>query len=750
MNQMTENSNILGRVLRVLLYWVTAIALVIIPTFVHAQPPIQPTAADTPTLFLPSVITKSDAEQSPEETPEPGDRLSAEERMMIVESVETRVNELLPPVGTPIEERNFLDEVDQLGDELLTIPGVLATFVSTPTLTVQVVMEDGLSISIVNNRPVEPPLSPEAAQIAAEHFVAQNVAPHAVPGSKRAVVANFDGGDAVAAAVRAILSDAGYEVLGLGASLSDMQNYTNLGMLYLDTHGVQYQHFSIEPGSQTLSSGHFVYGLQTSTQVRLSTMESYSSLLNNGEVVLSLGEEETGRTVKFAITEKFIANYWSFDKAITIIHSCYGGAAPFKPGATCKGGRCFSPGDPGVLDPSALRTAMLARGADAVISFDSLTNPDYARPSILFLLDRLLGSNDVQPVGNPPLRPFPLDEVRAEMGRQNLLSFHKPNSTLFGFEFGGNTVNLTFDTRDAKAGLVPTIERVTVLDDPIQAEGELDIKGNFSTEQGTVTISGVPATIKSWNATSIVVNTPFNGQGAAGELIVQGPGQIESNAVPLTLWRGIFELQYIPGQGSLEAAANLDLHFRADLHKSRQTLNGTPIVDSQEVYLYAHEGSRVIASGIYVDPDDGHTMTYSGGSAIHEMSSHLVDMLAQLGAQSAANRPAQELEDGIAGGLVTLDPARGRARFCLTSQGGYHEIHGSGGGVSIPFMGMLVLTPGLADSTWGLLACFDTTLRGNYTIAGGERTVQLGEGARFRVKWSEFAPVAPPTDETPG
>src|SRR5690606_13990047 len=140
---------------------------------------------------------------------------------------------------------------------------------------------------------------------------------------------------------------------------------------------------------------------------------------------------------KFAITEKFIANHWSFDKGIIIIHSCYGGAAPFKPGTTCKGGSCFSPDDPGVLDPSALRAAMLAKGADAVISFDNLTNTDYARPSMLFLLDRLLGSNEVQAVGNPPLRPFPLDEVRAEMGRQNLLSFFRPNKLIFGFEYGG-------------------------------------------------------------------------------------------------------------------------------------------------------------------------------------------------------------------------------------------------------------------------------------------------------------------------
>jgi hypothetical protein len=589
-------------------------------------------------------------------------------------------------------------------------------------------------------------------QIAAEHFVAQNVVPLAIAGSNRAVVANFDGGGAVAAAVRALLSDAGYEVLGLGASLADMQNYKDLGMLYLDTHGVQYRHFSIgkdAEGDKVLTPGDFVYGLQTSTQVRLSTIESYSTLLNNGEIVLSLGDEETGRTVKFAITEKFIATHWSFDKAITIIHSCYGGAAPFKPGTTCKGGGCFSPGDPGVLDPSALRAAMLAKGADAVISFDNLTNPDYARPSILFLLDRLLGSNEVQTVGNPPLRPFPLDEVRAEMGRQNLLSFHKPNSTLFGFEFGGNTVNLTFDTKEAKAGLAPSVERVTVLDDPDQPQGELQLKGNFSTDQGEVTLSGVPATIKSWNETEIVVNTPFNGQGAAGELIVQGPDNVESNAVPLTLWQGTFKAQMRTNQGSLETTATLDLVFRADLHESRQTINGTPTAATQEVYLNDGGGSRLTASGVYVEPGDGDTLRYSGDTKISIDGKNIIDLWSQSSPSLAMQASTQD--DVIAGGLVTLDPTAGRARFCLIIWGGSFIAEGSGQSIEMPYPNVptFVGFQGKADGMRGMLTCFNAALQDNHTISAGSRSMDY-EGLTFRVEWSTFAPVAPPTDETPG
>ena len=723
--------------------WLIALFLLLIPSTIQAQAPEQ-------TIYLPNITTATSTQ--PLKDPPPSETtLSSQERLDIAQAVETRVNELLPPIGTPLEERDFQGEVQQLGEQLLSIPGVIATLVTTATLTVQVVMEDGTSIAIVNNRPIEAAPSAAEAQAAAEHFVAQQVEPHKIVGSSRAVVANYDGGGAVAAAVRTLLNDAGYQVLGLGASLSDMQDYKNLGALYLDTHGVQFQQFSLSvkpDGTKSLAPGSMLYGLQTSTQISLQTLESYKTSLNNGELLLSIGEESSGRRVKFGITSKFIAKYWSFDQAVVIIHACYGGSGPFKPGVECNGGSCFSAGDTSVLDPSLLRAAMLAQGASAVVSFDTYTNADYARPSIVYLLDRLLGQNSVNPIPNPKLRLFPLDQVRTAMSQQGLLSFSFPAMVLFGVDIGGRDVNLTFDTKDTTAGLAPTVERVTVLDDADKPQGELKIKGKFPATQGQVIIDSLAATIKSWKETEIVVNTPFNGQGAAGDLTVKSPGNIESNPVPITLWAGNFKFKTIPNLGSLQATADIDLTFRADLHESRATLDATPDVTTQDVYLVVENSSRVQASGVYVDPDDGNQVAWANGGKLIGTGKALVDIYGQIGGQAVAQTIAQD--DGLVGGIVTLDPDNKTARLCLFING-YHDIIFQSSEGSSTVLGPVSLFGdiGLADNVRGALSCFQMTMQDSYTITAGSRSVMLDE-IEFQVEWSQFAPVSPPTDTTPG
>ena len=737
-----------NRKLHMLPIWLIAIALLLQPSPIQAQTTDQ-------TIYLPNISTTTESpEEPPEEPPTPGTTLSAQEILDIALAVETRVNELLPPVDTPMEERDFQGEIQQLGDELLTVPGVIATLVTTSTLTVQVVMEDGTSIAIVNNRPVDSEPSDAEAQAAAESFMAQNAEPQKIAGNSRAVVTNFDGGGAVAAAVRQLLSDAGYQVLGLGASLSDMQQYTNLGALYLDTHGVQYQQFSlnVEPdGKKSLSPGSLVYGLQTSTEINLTSLESHKASLNNGELILSLGDESSGRKVKFAITEKFIAKYWSFDQAVVIIHACFGGVVAFKPGVECNGSACFTAGDTGVLNPGVLRSAMLSKGASAVISFDNYTNANYARPSIVFLLDRLLGQNSVNPIPNPKARPFPLDQVRTAMGEQKLLNFNLPTMTLFGVEIGGRNVNLTFDTNDTAAGLAPTVERVTVIDDQNQPQGEVKIKGKFPANQGQVTIDNLAATIKSWNETEIVVSTPFKDQGAAGDLIVKGPGNVESNPVPITEWRGNIKFKTIPHLGSLQATADIDLHFRADLHKARTTLDATPAVTAQESYLYVDSSSRVQASGVYVD-DDGDQVAWTNGGNLSGAGKAIVDVYTQIGGQASAGATAQNIaqNDGMVGGIVTLNPDTKSARLCLFINGYHDSIFQSSEG-STTILGPISLLGdiGLADNMRDALNCFQMTMQDNYTISGGGRSVFIEE-AEFQVEWSQFVPVSPPTDTTPG
>jgi hypothetical protein len=552
-----------------------------------------------------------------------------------------------------------------------------------------------------------------------------------------------------------MVSAAGYEVLGLGASISDMMNYKDLGFFYIDTHGVQFQKVTINidaQGNRTLDGGDFAYGLQSSTVVDLSSLSTYQNMLQSGELILSIGDETNERAVKFAVTEKFIANHWSFSNGFVLIHACFGGAAPFHPGSTCRGNGCFTGNEPGVLDPSKLRAAMLAKGADTIVSFDNLTNTDYARPSMLFLLDRLLGSNTIEKITGQPLRPFPIDEVRGEMGRRNLLSFFKPNNTLFGFEYGGgDTVTLTFDTKDNKHLLAPSIQRVTVLDDPAQPEGELQIDGIFGKTQEEVTVGDLPAAIQSWSETRIVVKTPMNGQGAAGEVLVKAPDGVESNSVPMTLWRGDLTLTFRPNEGTLEAEAIFEMLFRADLHKSRSAIDASPSVSSQRVYLNSDVNSRITAKGVYVN-EDGDTVTWGGGGSLDVQGKAATDafMLGAPQSQAVQAELSTAQSAGTVGGVVTLDPDAGQARLCFLIQGNY-DMHFEADGQSQTIPGFLssFMVQDKLDGAIGVLPCIDLVLNDDYSITGGSRTIPLEE-TTVVIEWTRMDPVAPPDDQTPG
>jgi hypothetical protein len=713
---------------------------------VTAQARNMPGAMDADrTIYLPALMTEASAAPEPTPGPTPGGGLSPEARIVVIEEVEEVVNTLLPPVTTPVEARDFYAEVALLGEELLKLDGIVATLVSTSTLTVQAVMADGISISIVNNRPTALEYSGPAAELAAATLAQQSVGPAGLAENRRAVVANFDGGGAVAAEVRRLLQDAGYQVLNLGASISSMRQYKNLGVLYLDTHGVQYQQFSISAAG--LSPGPLLYALQTSTEVSIATLKgNFDQELNNGEVILSLGEDGPNRQVKFAITEKFIAKHWSFEKGVVMIHACFGGAGVFIPDQVCLGSGC-SPNAPGALNPPLLRAAMKTKGATVVASFDNYTNTDQARTTILHFFDRLLGADTINRL-TPPARPFALDEVRKDMVARNLITFDMPSFIFAGINFGDRTADLTFDASDPQAALAPTIESIEVVDDSDKPQGEVKLKGAFGTRQGSATIDNRPTTVAAWSAGEIVLNTPFSGSGAAGDVIVQAPDQVESNPVPLTEWQGTVKLIFTPGQGTLQATATMDVRFRADLHKSRAMLDAPPTAPTQQAYLTDGGNSEVTASGVYNDPDEDLVTTYMNGGDLSAFGKTVVDIFAQTGAQAATVNDIEQA--GNFGGIITLDPSANRATLCLTLTA-THKVRVQSSEASQTYDSPLLFLgiDGLSDSMRGALACYNLTLNADYTIPAGVRTQTLDE-ATFRIEWSRFAPVAPPTEKTPG
>lgn len=753
---------ILGLLLSSLLIGLT---LGLAPLPLHAQ------ATDT-TVYLPALAVPP-GEQPPSEEPpgeEPPDdapstpfpnELTPQERFATVQSVESEINTLLPSSDTPLDARDLQAELAQLSTALLDNPHVMTTVLMTKTLTLQLILEDTSSILITNNRPTddnrEAVTAELNAKLTAQQTAVENSPANNVAGQPRAVVTNFDGGSQVAAEVRSMLQDAGYNIVSTGAGIGAMRSsYKNLGALYIDTHGASFLQVTgvtqNEGGAQQPQFGDLVYALQTSTDMSaVSLMENYLPELRRGEVVVNFVEVDGGWRAKLAITEKFIAKHWTFDNGVAVIHACFGGAQPFKPGVDCQGS-CFNAGDAGVYDPTPLRQAMLNNGADLVMSFDNYTNANVARPSILYFFDRMVGANDFQANSNPPLRPFASDEVRKAMSQAGLLQFTKPSYILFDIGFGGNNVNVTFDTGGTPAGLVPSVQTVDVVDDAAKSHGELTLNGNFGDTQGQVEVGGIQSTIKSWTKSKIVVETPFSGPGATGDLIVKAPGNVESNPVPLTEWRGTVTVEYDPNEGSLFADATLDMRFRADLHRYRTTIDGNPQERTVEAYLSGGSTGSVRATGVYIE-NNGKT-TWSGGGSLNVQGKQAIDTYIQLGPTQAAATapPAPAATDtvGTFGGIVTLNPEANTARLCFTMQGSYDMIiTADGQSTTVPGLVVFPAAEDLNDSRRGMLGCFNLSLGENYVIPSGQRSVNI-EGVEFRVKWTNFQPTNPPTAQTPG
>ncbi|MEX1019259.1 MAG: hypothetical protein WDZ49_06350, partial [Litorilinea sp.] len=661
-----------------------------LPTPVAAHPAEQIAGTgQSNTLFAPG-LSAGDTTQTPEdpddpddpddpedpEDPEgpgiPGEPLSPEARVAAVAAMTDALNDVRPPADTPVIDRDLEGELYDMADALLALPQVVTTVVQTETLTVHAILSDGLPIAIINNRPPgsddrEPPATdgqalPQNVHSGATSEAGANVDVAYVPGTPRAVVANFDGGDSVRAEVGNMLSQAGYSVVGLGADIQSMRNYSNLGALYLDTHGASFLRVS---GFITNTDGNrapditgSVYALQTSTTVAVDTLTGiYQDDLLNGRIVVAFVETDQGFQAKLAITERFIAHYWSFDDAIVMIHACFGGSAAFNPDNQCAG--ACTVGDPGVFDPTPLRVAMIQKGAKAVISFDNYTNASYAREGILYFFNRMLGLNENQPL-NPPARPFPVQEVQTAMAQAGLLRFTKPSYTLGPFGFGGNDVNFTFTvTEQDGAGMAPSIEYVDIVDDADRGQGEFTLHGNFGEKQGTVELAGTPLSVSSWSRTQIVADAPFD---LSGDLVVKAPGNVESNRVPITLWTG--QLSYtLASEGSLEAQTTLQLRFRADIHRARATLADAPEYRSVEAYIAPPSTGNTRGSGSYTDGDT--TIQWAGNRTMEVLGQAAVDGYAdivfpgQAGATATAgglSLAQGEIPPDEFGGVVQLDP----------------------------------------------------------------------------------------------
>lgn len=266
------------------------------------------------------------------------------------------------------------------------------------------------------------------------------------------------------------------------------------------------------------------------------------------------------------VTKEFVLQYWNFAKdALVYFDVCY-------LGWDTAGG-----GEPAI----AFRQALLSIGAGCVVAWRGSSSGTWCYPAAKVFFDRLLGMNLYQP-NTPNQRPFPPDQVYAEIKKRNL-------------DKGDKTTRYMTLTPEHPTGgmLVPTIKSLQVSEriyeendgQPVD-QSTLTVKGDFGNANGRT----IKVTVNDQEMKNLQINKDANGDisdlecdlpmdpgdaGFAGKVVVSIDDH-KSNAVNLTLWRWTLkqDFQQTKDQVSFVQTVNWDVYIRADAHPYRDEAGG--------------------------------------------------------------------------------------------------------------------------------------------------------------------------------
>lgn len=651
------------------------------------------------------------------------DPLAIEQKLQNVDLV---LEAVMPPPDTPFATRDLVGELRNVAQVTVQQPDVITTRVDPSSQTLQIDYVDGTSILVANSRPPRPT---ETAAERLDSAISTGAMQAGPPGSKQAAWISIDGGASVGAEVGSMLSEAGYDVSNPTGTLDDMRQLKNLGALYLDTHGVVWipvlEVQRDEEGNVVGKvDGQPLYALQTMTEVDVAEFANLQGELERGEVIVKYSQHaSTGKWMAhLGITERFIARHWTFDNAVVMIHACNGGRGPVEGDWDCFG-LCEGSSP---YDPTALRTAILGKGADVVVAFDNITWPTNARPSILYLFDRLLGANTFDPEVVPS-RPFDIGQVMSGMQQKDLLSF----------QLGNADVNVTFDVADNRVTLAPSIQRMEIVDDRATGHGTLTLHGTFGGDPGEVEVGGQAATLETWTADRVVAQVPFEGAGSSGQVVSLKPDAVASNQAPLTEWEGTLTATVNLGQGSLQAEAEMDILFRADVHPYREQIDGPTTETSVRSYMSPAAEGEVRGSGNYTV--DGGTLRFFGETPFEFLTRAEID----------AGGPNPGGTESTFGGFVDLDPEANQVQVCFSMLGSVNTAVDTEQGPIESEAQVVLLPPGLFDGFVNGLGCLFLPLQGDYSIPSGSTEFNADE-VHIRLDWTIFTPTSAPDHETSG
>lgn len=262
-----------------------------------------------------------------------------------------------------------------------------------------------------------------------------------------------------------------------------------------------------------------------------------------------IDEEErvTHKTV-YAIRPEFVSTRFKFSDSSTILQDgCTSAAKPFS-------------------------DAYFAANAGMYLGWDKVT---FMGPKMALFTDRLLGSNTVPPVEDPPERPFSqrkvIDWMRAK-----------------GLDGSGSGSKLQVAINPGNAGpeaepgiLAPSIQFMSVDDGLFQGDpGTLTLSGEFGQRDDgkykrEVFLAGKSLHIQDGGDNWTIIADLKDGDPAGGPVVAIIGGRI-SNEVPLSLYDIHMTYEFV-GADSLRISQNVHYKVRMDVHRSREDVGVPPV-----------------------------------------------------------------------------------------------------------------------------------------------------------------------------
>lgn len=362
-----------------------------------------------------------------------------------------------------------------------------------------------------------------------------------------------------------MLQKRGYTVSSGPATVEALRNVKNAGVFYISTHGGQAGH--------PMNAGKRFWSMWTATEATPENDVKYQDDIRAGRLVVF--EAEYGKSLgpftykerRYAITADWVKHYgWSFtDRSVAFINCCWSDQGGFT---------------------AALRG--LASPVSTTFGWNNAAHPEKAWRVARYFFDRALGTNLAEPKLPGGMRPFTTDDVFA---KEQQLGYTDGSTAIYGpcvlVKQGQNTL------------LAPSIMTMEVYErgiEPTQVQPQMILRGLLGkTPPKSLTIGGTPATnIAVLSETEWQVTLAANpGPGFAGQVQVEMPTGVKSNAPLLSSWNGSFVYDGAPvttAGNNVRGKITINGHFRADLHKYREVVDG-PLVTPGPRYTRASAGS---------------------------------------------------------------------------------------------------------------------------------------------------------------